>query len=80
MAPHCQLLVTEACSLCRDAEAVLVPFIEHGLLVERVDIVTLDKGVARYGLRIPVLRLIADGRELDWPFDSQQVAAFLTAG
>lgn len=32
---------------------------------------------ARYGTRVPVLRDPRSGRELDWPFDAQAVAAFL---
>jgi len=30
----------------------------------------------RYRTRIPVLRRMADGRELDWPFDRPQLLAF----
>lgn len=33
--------------------------------------------VARYGLRVPVLRDHARGAELDWPFDAGAVRAFL---
>ena len=33
---------------------------------------------ARYGTRVPVLRRVADGRELDWPFDATAVRQFLT--
>ena len=32
--------------------------------------------MARYGTRVPVLRDDDGGRELDWPFDSQQVRGF----
>jgi hypothetical protein len=32
---------------------------------------------ARYGIRVPVFRDEATGRELDWPFDSGTLAAFL---
>ena len=34
---------------------------------------------ARYGTRVPVLRDMRDGRELDWPFDAATVRAFLAA-
>jgi hypothetical protein len=30
---------------------------------------------AAYGARVPVLRDVGDGRELDWPFDARAVAA-----
>lgn len=33
---------------------------------------------ARYGLRVPVLRDEASGRELDWPFDAAVVRAFVS--
>ena len=31
----------------------------------------------RYGLRVPVLRDPANGRELDWPFDNESARAFV---
>jgi hypothetical protein len=30
-----------------------------------------------YGTRLPVLRDVRDGRELDWPFDAAAVRAFM---
>jgi hypothetical protein len=38
MLPECQLFGTLGCHLCEVAEAELMPFVEHGLLVELVDI------------------------------------------
>lgn len=38
MYPECELLGTLGCHLCEVAEAVLMPFVERGLLVELVDI------------------------------------------
>ena len=32
---------------------------------------------ARYGTRVPVLHCSDTGAELDWPFDTDQVVAFL---
>jgi hypothetical protein len=77
MDPYCQLLVTSSCHLCHDAEVILMPFVEHGLLVEVIDIVDLEQGVERYGMRIPVLRHLKSSRELDWPFSYEHVAEFL---
>ncbi|AWE95362.1 hypothetical protein CSC28_2127 [Pseudomonas paraeruginosa] len=54
-----------------------MPFVEHGLLVELVDIADSETWVAQYGLRIPVLRRCDNGAELNWPFEAEQVAAFL---
>ena len=77
MHPECQLFGTLGCHLCEVAEALLMPFVEHGLLVELVDIAEREDWVEHYGLRIPVLRRSDTGAELDWPFDADQVVAFL---
>jgi len=77
MSPECQLLGTLGCHLCEIAEAELLPLVAHGLLVELVDIGESEVMVEEYGLRIPVLRRIDTGAELDWPFDQDQVVAFL---
>ncbi|MNH17271.1 hypothetical protein D3C79_769380 [compost metagenome] len=54
-----------------------MPFVEHGLLVELVDIADDESQLARYALLIPVLRRCDTGAELNWPFDAEQVVAFL---
>ena len=77
MPPECQLLGTLGCHLCEVAEAVLMPFVEHGLLVELIDIAEHEDWVETYGLRIPVLRRVDTGAELDWPFEAAQVVSFL---
>lgn len=77
MLPECQLLGTLGCHLCGYAEAVLMPFVENGLLVELVDIADGPGLLERYALVIPVLRRLDTGAELQWPFDAPQVAAFL---
>jgi hypothetical protein len=77
MPPECQLFGTLGCHLCEVAEALLMPFVEHGLLVELVDIAEREDWVEQYGLRIPVLRRNDNGAELDWHFDADQVVAFL---
>lgn len=77
MLPECQLFGTLGCHLCEIAEAEIMPLVEHGLLVELVDIADPDDLTEAYGLRIPVFRRVDTGAELDWPFDTQQVVAFL---
>ena len=77
MLPECQLLGTLGCHLCEVAEALLMPFVEHGLLVELVDIAEHEGWVESYGLRIPVLRRSDSGAELDWPFEAEQIVEFL---
>ena len=77
MLPECQLFGTLGCHLCELAEDVLMPLVEHGLMVELVDIAEHESMVEAYGLRIPVLRRVDTSAELDWPFDADQVVAFL---
>lgn len=77
MLPECQLFGTLGCHLCEQAEALLMPLVTHGLLVELVDIAEREAWVEDYGLRIPVLRRLDNGAELDWPFEADQVVAFL---
>lgn len=77
MLPECQLFGTLGCHLCEIAEAEVMPLVEHGLLVELVDIADPEDLTDVYGLRIPVLRRTDTGAELDWPFDTEQVVAFL---
>lgn len=79
MPPECQLFGTLGCHLCEIAEAELLPMVEHGLLVELIDISESEAMFDTYGLRIPVLRRVDTGSELDWPFDAGQVVAFLQA-
>ncbi|QHF43944.1 glutaredoxin [Pseudomonas sp. S35] len=77
MLAECQLFGTLGCHLCEIAEAEIMPLVEHGLLVELVDITDPEDLTGAYGLRIPVLRRVDTGAELDWPFDTEQVVAFL---
>ncbi|WP_458371965.1 glutaredoxin family protein [Pseudomonas lactis] len=77
MLPECQLFGTLGCHLCEIAEAEIMPLVEHGLLVELLDITDPQDLTDVYGLRIPVLRRMDTGAELDWPFDTDQVVAFL---
>lgn len=77
MPSECQLFGTLGCHLCELAEAEVMPLVEHGLVVELVDIAEDEAFFDSYELRIPVLRRIDTGAELDWPFDSEQVVAFL---
>lgn len=77
MPPECQLFGTLGCHLCEVAEGVMMPLVEHGLLVELIDIAEREDWVEQYGLRIPVLLRTDTGAELDWPFDADRVVAFL---
>lgn len=78
MLPECQLFGTLGCHLCEQAEALLMPFVERGLLVELVDIAEQPQWLETYALLIPVLRRGDSGAELRWPFDEQQVVRLLS--
>ena len=77
MPSECQLLGTLGCHLCELAEAEVMPLVQHGLLVELIDIADSEALFEAYGLRIPVLRRVDTGAELGWPFDTEQIVAFL---
>ncbi|TPG72753.1 glutaredoxin family protein [Pseudomonas arsenicoxydans] len=78
MPPECQLFGTLGCHLCEVAELELMPLVEHGLMVELVDIADNETWFAAYSLRIPVLRRVDTGAELSWPFSADEVVAFLS--
>ena len=51
--------------------------------VPEFDSVFIDEDAsleARYGMRVPVLRDDAKGAELDWPFDTVRLQAWLSSG
>lgn len=77
MPPECQLFTTLGCHLCELAEEEIMPLVEHGWMVELVDIADSEALFEAYGLTIPVLRRVDTGAELAWPFDKEQVVSFL---
>ena len=84
MTPALVLLSTSDCSLCDEAQRALMAMPQAvGLMLSVRDIATSDALVARFGERIPVLRL-EDGQgtcmgELDWPFTGEDLAGLLAA-
>ncbi|EIK96743.1 hypothetical protein PMM47T1_10730 [Pseudomonas sp. M47T1] len=77
MPAECQLLGTPGCHLCELAEFELMPLVEHGLQVELIDIAEYSPLFDLYAMHIPVLRRVDTGAELRWPFDTDQVVAFV---
>ena len=72
------LYSTLGCHLCELAKAELWPALTHrDLRVQEVDISESDDLLERYGVRIPVLRVEGHLLELQWPFDTAGVEAFL---
>lgn len=68
------LYVTRGCHLCDEAAALVRATAQAWRSHE---IGYDDELVARYGVRIPVLRRPDSSAELDWPFDAAALAAFL---
>ncbi|GAB4125990.1 MAG: glutaredoxin family protein [Sideroxydans sp.] len=68
-----RLYGTAHCHLCEQAQVLLA---QCRIAVEHVDIAEDDALLERYGVRIPVLSRVADGAELDWPFDADQLQRF----
>jgi glutaredoxin len=57
---------TLSCHLCVQAEAVLHA---AGVAAEYTDIAEDEALLEKYGMRIPVVRRVDNGTELNWPFD-----------
>lgn len=73
--PHFTLYQRDDCHLCDMAIAAMAEAQAPEFASRWVDD---DLALAaRYGTRVPVLRDMRDGRELDWPFDAATVRAFL---
>jgi hypothetical protein len=72
------LYSTEGCHLCEDAQALLRGYQTQNpsFAWTVVDIANDDDLFARYGWLIPVLRAPRGG-ELRWPFDAEQLLAFM---
>ena len=66
----------EDCHLCDLAQDVLA---QAGIHPHLVDIEDDLEHLRRYAVRIPVLRHVATGDELDWPFDASAARNFLEA-
>jgi len=61
------LYTTGGCHLCERAETLIRGAV--GVSVGLVEIADDAELLERYGVRIPVLRRVDTGEELDWPFD-----------
>lgn len=70
------LFGTEGCHLCEDAEALLA---EAGIIFQKQDILDRIEWQEKYGWLIPVLCHIESQRQLNWPFDDQQVREFVNS-
>lgn len=65
---------TTGCHLCEEAQVMVYQAL--GILLEMIEITDEPDLLARYSLRIPVLRHTATDAELDWPFEMGDVQQF----
>ncbi len=72
--PALVLYTTSGCHLCEQAEALVR---RQTARVGTVEIIDDAELLERYGVRIPVLRRLDTGNELDWPFDAAEVQRLL---
>ena len=73
-----QFYTTLGCHLCEDAELLFSTMLESGVInVESIDIIDDDALMELYGIRIPVIKNLANGEELGWPFDMSSLSQFL---
>lgn len=68
---------TSACHLCDKAKEVLWSLSHLGISFKEVDIAEQDGLICRYGTRIPVVQMPGCEAELGWPFDGDDVVAFV---
>ena len=74
------LYTTLGCHLCEKAEAVIAALPSSTTVsYQSVEIAEDPHLIEQYGIRIPVLKKPSDGSELGWPFDSEQLMAWLKA-
>ena len=71
------LFGTTACHLCEECLHLTRPLEGNGIVVRQVDITESPELLARYELRIPVLRREDTGAELGWPFSLGQLLDWL---
>jgi hypothetical protein len=74
---------TLGCHLCEQAKTMLEQVLAYlesrgitAIMVE-VDIADSDELMQQYGLRIPVLKNQVKDEELGWPFEPEDVLAFI---
>lgn len=72
--PSLVFYTTEGCHLCEFAQTMLNELqAKQALEVKAVDIASDEALVERYGLTIPVVRNPDNGRELNWPFQPEEL-------
>jgi len=73
------LYSTVGCHLCELAKEQIEPLLDSfSCHLNEVDIANDEQLLKDYGIRIPVLMVNVTCSELTWPFDSNNVAEFLS--
>ena len=72
--PDYLLFGTAGCHLCEEAAALIA---EAGLNIQIAEILDKPEWLEKYSLSIPALLHNESKRELAWPFDSEQLQAFI---
>ncbi|MDD1611639.1 MAG: glutaredoxin family protein [Methylococcaceae bacterium] len=74
------LLGTEGCHLCEEAQRIVAACLQEitpAIKIESIDIAEQQEWQPEYAIKIPVLLELESRRELDWPFDHDEVVHFL---
>jgi len=71
------LYSTDGCHLCEQALA-LISSVNPNIIVNVLDIMDDPTWLEAFQIRIPVFEHIPSNKQLDWPFDAEQLSAFLT--
>lgn len=69
---------TAGCHLCEHADLLLQELVQaannrNRFEIEEQDISTDEKLVELYGIRIPVVKNAANGKEIGWPFGVEEL-------
>lgn len=67
---------TEGCHLCEQAWALIIAQDLVNAMTQ-VEIIHDEADVARYGIRIPVIKNRDTDKEIGWPFDAVELANFI---
>ncbi|PKH06438.1 glutaredoxin family protein [Moritella sp. Urea-trap-13] len=67
---------TEGCHLCEQAWALIIAQ-DLVTAMTQVEIIHDEADVARYGIRIPVIKNNDTGKDIGWPFDAAELADFI---
>ncbi len=73
------LYSTLGCHLCDQALTIIRPQITSESDIQIVDIADNETLFARYGVRIPVVKHEATGKEIGWPFGDRDFSEWLAA-